>query len=68
MIIAETRMNEIPESCTDCDLFRVSTLECPAGCVWFGEEDTKWLPKARPDWCPLREVEMKEVKVIEKDG
>jgi len=66
MIIAETQMNEMPESCTMCDLFRASTLECPAHHIWFGREDVRWLPKERPDWCPLRDVEIHDVKVVEK--
>lgn len=68
MIIAETKMPEMPKACTDCDLFRVSNLECPVKGIWFGKEDTNWLHRDRPNWCPLVEVEkMKEVKVVDNE-
>lgn len=68
MIIAETAMTEMPESCVKCDLFRISILYCPAKIRWFGVEDMGWMKQGIPNWCPLREVELKEVQVIENEG
>ena len=65
MIIAETQMDRIPDNCFDCDLFRSTFLKCPAKQVMFGTEDYQWLSKQKPVWCPLREVEVKEVWVVE---
>ena len=66
MIIAETRMCEMPESCSVCDLFRNSTMECSAKRLWFGMEDLRMLTSDRPNWCPLIEVEKKSVRVEEE--
>ena len=48
-----------PDRCVVCPLFK-STMTgerlCKGKAIMFGEEDTEWLVKTTPNWCPIVEI------------
>ena len=70
MIIAETRMYEMPKSCTECDLFNIPTLFCKPKQIMVDHSDFYWLRDERPEWCPLREENENagEIQTVRSDA
>lgn len=57
MIVAETNMTEIPERCSECDLFVYSASDYGYCAVSDGSYDCDEMQAAgRPFECPLKEV------------
>ena len=52
----------MPKSCTDCPLLflQLDFTQCRADGRYMYKEDAKWMSKQRPNWCPLKEINMKE--------
>lgn len=55
MVILQTIMPSIPDSCMECDFF--CSGRCVGKQIIFGKEDREWLKETRPNWCPLKETE-----------
>ena len=65
---------EMPENCCVCPCFKSIAgfkttaggyLFCKAKGIAFGKQDSEWIIKQRPNWCPLEEVPTPHGRLID---
>ena len=45
---------EETKSCGQCNFFSNAVYgRCILKGIWFGAEDSEWIHKERPNWCPM---------------
>ena len=52
---------EKPKSCGECNFFNSAVYgRCIIKGTWFGAEDSEWIHKERPNWCPMNKEGAKD--------
>ena len=73
-MIKEILVDQLPNSCASCDLFRhcsepdvrgLPVGVCFAKTIYFTAEDLMLVNHSRPDWCPMKAIDDALVHVVE---
>lgn len=51
----------MPKRCAECPYFNDAIYgKCQVKDTWFGAEDSEWVHKERPNWCPMNNEGVKD--------